>query len=253
MKARNVALGLLLAALAGQAWAETVVSAPATQAQSVDPKAMESARRLARLIIQEQAQVDATLRMLDTSFISTLAANEDVKAMEAEYPGLLKRIATDLRPIFIGHTRRILPDYIERYAAVYAADFSAAELDDLYQLFASPAGQRLIDSMMNNLTFDSTLQEAVADPEAQTSLSAVNNDYKRSAAATLKQVSDEDKKAFAVLVTKPYFPRMTKIGPKLRKLDQDMINEPDPALDADIEASIKKSLEAHIAAAEKGE
>ena len=253
MKARCVALGLLLTASAGQAWAETPATPPAIQVRPVDPKAMESARRLARLIIQEQTQVDATLRMLDTSFISTLAANDDVKALEAEYPGLLKRIATDLRPVFVRYTHRMLPDYIERYAAVYAADFSAGELDDLYKLFASPAGQRLIASMMDNLSVDSTLQEVVADPDAETSLSAVSADHKRSAAAALKKVSDEDKQAFAVLVTKPYFPRMTRIGLKLRKLDQDMINEPDPALDAEIEATIKKSLEAHIAAAEKGE
>ena len=251
MKAKPVALVLILAALAGPAWAAAQTAPPVSQVQPVDPAAMNSARRLAGLIIQEQAQIDAALRLLDTSFIATLAANEDVKLLEAEYPGLLKRVTDDLRPIFVRHTRRILPEYVERYAAVYAADFSAAELDDLYKLFASPAGQRLIAALLDNVSVDNTLQEVVDDPDAQTSLAAVNADHKRSAAAAVKQVSDEDKMAFAVLVTKPYFSRMTKIGPKLRKLDQEMLNEPDPTLESEIEAVIKTSFEAHIAASEK--
>jgi hypothetical protein len=256
MKVGNVALGLSLAALSSLTWAQAPSSStapPTSRAQAVDPRAMQSALRLARLIIQEQAQIDATLRMVDTSFIPVLAADESVKALEAEHPGMLKRIADDLRPIFVRYTRRILPAYIERYAAVYAADFSAEELDDLYKLYASPAGQRLIAKMIDNMSVDTALKEAVSDPDAETSLSAVNADHKRSAAAALKQVSDDDKKAFAMLMTKPYFPRMAKIGAKLRKLEQDMINEPDPALDAEIEATIKKSFADHIAAAGKGD
>jgi len=145
--------GLMFAMLTCPAWAAAPppASAPQTsETKPFDPRAMESARRLARLINQEQAQVDATLRMVDTSFIPTLAANEDVKAMESEYPGILKKIAEDLKPIFVTYTRRILPNYVERYAAIYAADFSADEIDDLYKVYASPAGQRLIASMMNN-------------------------------------------------------------------------------------------------------
>jgi hypothetical protein len=254
MKFSHAALGLLLAALADPAWPAAQPASPAppaSPASVIDPKAMESARRLARLINQEQAQVDATLRMVDNSFIPALASSEDVKAMEAEYPGILRRIADDLKPVFVRYTRKVLPDYVERYAALYAADFSADEIDDLYKLYASPTGQRLIASMMNNASVETLLKEAVSDPDSKASLSAVQTDHDRSSAAALKQVTDEDKAAFAGLVAKPYFPKMIMIGPKLRKLEQDMINEPDPALDAEIEATLKKSVSAYIAASKK--
>lgn len=255
MKLLRSAIGLGLMAAAMPALAAP--SAPPTAAGSkiaakpADAKTMEAARRLARLLNPEQAQVDATVRMIDSSFIPALAADENVRAMEQNYPGMLKRIGTDLKPLFEQHTRRILPQFIEGYAAIYAADFSADELNDLYGLYSSPPGQRLLATMMANLSMDSLVKEAVSSPDAQSSLSAVRADHDRSVAAAAKQISDEDKKAFAMLMTKPYFPRMLLVGPKLRKLEQDMINEPDAALDAEIEAVIEKSITEHIAAAEK--
>jgi hypothetical protein len=255
MRAKLTA-GVMLAMLPCPAWAAAPppASAPQTsETKPVDPRAMDSARRLARLVNQEQPQVDATLRMVDTSFIPTLAANEDVKAMESEYPGILKKIAEDLKPIFVTYTRRILPDYIERYAAIYAADFSADEIDDLYKVYASPAGQRLIASMMNNASADSLLKEAVDAPESQSTLAAVKADHRRATAAALKQVSEEDKASFAEMMAKPYFYKMILVGPKLRKLEQDMINEPDASLDAEIERQLDKTIKGFIAAADKEE
>lgn len=255
MKLPYWAVGLALFSVASQGLAAqsgtpeaSVASATST---STDSRTLDAARRLANLLNQEQAQVDATLRMIDSSFIPALAADENIKQLENEYPGLLKQLGADLKPIFERHTRRLLPSYVERYAAIYAANFSADELNELYELYASPAGQRMIASMMNNLSMDSLVREAVTKPDAETSLAAVNDDHNRSVRTTVDQLSDEDKQTFAMLMIKPYFPRMLLVAPKLRKLEQEMINEPDPALDAEIEAVIEKSMTAHIAAAEK--
>lgn len=255
MKFSRLAFRLALAAALGQAGAAAVAAPPPqgeTAARVADARTLEAARRLAKLVNPEQAQVDATLRMVDNSFIPAMSADEDVKAMEAEYPGLLRRIADDLKPVFIRHTRRILPAHIERYAEVYAANFSAEELDELYELYASPAGQRLVASMLENVSADSLLQEVVKDPDAPTSLAAVKADHDRARRAALKQVSDADKDAFAALIAKPYLSRMMALGPKLRKLEQELINEPDPALDAEIEQVIEKSITDFIAAADVG-
>jgi hypothetical protein len=216
-----------------------------------DAATMEAARRLSRLLNSEQQQVDAAVRLVDVSFIPAMAADESIKEFEAEYPGLLKRIGDDIKPVFARHTRQVLPRFVERYAAIYAADFSADELNDLYALYASPAGQRLLASMMTNVTMDSLAKEAVANPDSETSLTAIRADHDKSVKTALSQVSAEDKKVFAMLMTKPYYPRMLLVGPKLRKLEQDMINEPDPELDAEIEAAIEKSITEHIAAAEE--
>jgi hypothetical protein len=251
-------VGLLLAVTAGAALSAppavppiTITpAAPATDtAKPVDPKAMEAGRRLARLINQEQVQVDAAVRLIDTSFIPTIAADPNIKQLEAEYPGLLRRIGDDMKPLMASYTRKVLPDYIERAAAIYAGLFSAAEIDDLYGIYASPAGQRLIASMTNNITADALLQEAVKDPKSGSSLAAVGSDHYKAAAAALKTTSDADKQAFTAIFSKAYFTRMIQLGPKLRKLEQDMINQPDPERDAEIRAVIERAMREHIEAA----
>lgn len=249
----TIGLGLASAATPTQATPappSAAVVSTEVPAKPADAIVMEAARRLSRLLNSEQQQVDAAVRLVDVSFIPAMAADENIKEFEAEYPGLLKRIGEDIKPVFARHTRRILPQFVERYAAIYAADFSADEINELYALYASPAGQRLLATMMSNLTMDSLAKEAVANPDSETSLSAIRADHDRSVKTALTQVSAEDRKVFALLMTKPYFPRMLLVGPKLRKLEQDIINEPDPELDAEIESAIEKSITEHIAAAE---
>lgn len=254
MKFLYLATALGMAGIASDALAGAPPS-PAAQATArpVDARTMDAARRLAALVNPEQAHVDTAVRQIDTSVIPALASDEDIKALEEEHPGLLKRIGTDLRPVFERYTRRILPTYIERYAAVYAAHFSADELEDLYGVYASPAGQRLVAAMMGNMTMDSLAREAVSNPDGDASLGALNDDHNRSVKATVNQLSDEDKKAFASLLVKPYFPRMIQVGPELRKVEQDMINEPDAELDAEIEAAMIKAMTEHMGSGAKAQ
>lgn len=86
------------------------------------------------------------------------------------------------------------------------------------------------------------LDEISANPEKPTSYSAVATDHKTSAKAAIKLIDQSDHATLREFALKPYFTRVASLGPAMRKLEQDMSNEPSPEFEAEVGAIMTATL-----------
>ena len=228
-------------------------AALATQSSAVskvDSAASEAALKLAQLLYSEESQIAMVERMVDTDMALSFKSDEDFKELEAEYPGFTDAVLAELKPALVRFTKRELPSYHRRVADLFASRLSASEIADVTQFYMTPVGRKVLQGMQDNVSIKSMLDEVATDPDRPTSYSAITADHAAAVEATKKVVDKGDEAAFLELVRKPYFTRLAALGPAMRKLEQDLTNEPAPEFEAEVQAIVKATLARFTAATE---
>lgn len=238
---RLILIGAALLAL-GVAGHSPALAEKAASATTGDTAAKAAGLRLAKALYSEQAQVDMAVRLVDTQLGPMFRNNDDFKALEGKHPGYTDAVLAEFKVALARYTRESLPGYYDRVASLIASHLDAAEIDDLAAFYRTPTGQKLLRGVSENMTAESVLAEVEADPDRPTSLSAVTKDHKAAAEAAAKLVDKTDEAALIALAQKPYFARAQAIIPKMRKLEQDFMNEPAPEFENDIERIVKDTI-----------
>lgn len=139
-------------------------SAPASEA-SLHAKAYA----LAQVLQSESIAVDASMKLLDTSFPAALAASPDVKPLEDEFPGFTVAVWTAAKP----HLREMLvaslPKLWERLATLFASNMTAEEIDGARAFYVTPLGQRILLALNENFDVGPMLKDVVANPDSDIS------------------------------------------------------------------------------------
>ena len=235
-------IGAALLALGAPGLSPAVAEKPSSAAP-VDHSAKAAGLRLAQTLYTEQAQVDMALRLVDTQLGPMFRSNDDFKAVESKHPGYTDAVLAQFKVVIARYTRESLPDYYDRVATLIASHLNAAEIDDLTAFYRAPTGQKLLRGVSENMTVESVLAEVEADPDRATSLSAVTKDHKTAAEAAAKLVDKSDEAALIAFAQKPYFARAQAIIPKMRKLEQDFMNEPAPKFEEDVARIVTETLD----------
>lgn len=242
---RTLALALLLsfnvaatatAASLGTAAPQPVMIEPVAPVEADSAARKAAADSLARILYPEGQQIAAAERMVDKDMGAAFRSDADFLALEKEFPGLIEAVLNEVKPALARFTRNRLPEYHQRVAALLASHFSTPELEDIAKFYLTPTGQKIVRGMHENATGGAMLGEIMADPDKPTSLSAVASDHKTASQATKKLIDTSDEPALTELTKKPYFLRMATLGPKMRKLDLEFTNEPDPEFEAEVAA-----------------
>jgi hypothetical protein len=113
-----------------------LLSAPATWAQTPTPDAMTAARSLVntmKLADQYKALLPAILLGLKP------ALTQDRPEIERDYEAMMPMIADAFTPYYTS--------MVDGIAAVYAANFTAAELRDIEAFYRQPTGQKMLEKM----------------------------------------------------------------------------------------------------------
>ncbi|HKX92685.1 MAG TPA: DUF2059 domain-containing protein [Sphingomicrobium sp.] len=226
-------------------------NAPAPEKSAVNPAAKTAALELARLLYSEESQVAIAERMVDTDMAAAFRANPDFQALEIDYPGVTDAVLKEMKPVLIRYTRAELPTYYDRVATLIASRLDAAEIADLTQFYQTPLGQKLRRGMQDNVTVKAMLTEVTTEPDKPTSYSAVDADHRAATDAAKKLIDKGDEPALIAFAKKPYFARLAAMGPAMRKLEQDFMNEPAPEFEAEIEAIVKATFARFEAAGKK--
>ena len=242
-------LWLLLCGLAAPVPALAQPAPTAAQAKP-DPAAKTAAVRLARMIYSEESQLGLATRVADTEMAPAFRKNMDFVELETRHPGFIDALIKELKPALARFTLASLPAYYDRIADLIASRLTAGEIDDLAGFYASPTGRKLVQGVHDNLSVTATLTEAVTEPDKPTSYGAIAADHKAAADAATRLIDKSDEPALAELAKKPYFVRLAALGPAMRKLEQDFMNEPAPEFEAEVEQIVKATY-ARFEAAEK--
>ena len=113
-----------------------LLSAPASRAQAPTPDAMAAARSLVntmKLADQYKALLPAILLSLKP------ALTQDRPEIEQDYDAMMPMIADAFTPYYTS--------MVDGIAAVYATNFTAAELRDIEAFYRQPVGQKMLEKM----------------------------------------------------------------------------------------------------------
>ena len=238
--------------IAGPALAAHLEKSPSILTRSPDSATIRAGTRMAELLNPVDQIVATELRGFDEQIVPAFRGQKDYAALEARYPGVIDAIARAVRPAMERNVRASLPRSRAIMGVFFAERFALAELVELSTFYGSPTGQKIIRAMFANASMGGIVSEVVADPKAQTSLTAVDEIFRSSLNALPGVLEKSDQEALVALSRNPAFARLKAVGSDMRKLQQQMINKPDPEFEAELDRVLAQAVEAYVAAADAG-
>jgi hypothetical protein len=188
---------------------------------------------LAQLTQPEDEVLSTALKQLDDSLVKTLAAQPDMHKLETEYPGFLKRYYAAARPEISKALSDRLPRLWQGMADAYAAEMTAAEIQDQMRFMRSPLGQKmhrllnanfetgpLLESSVNaNLTRESRPDSGAKELGAASSMAMLYS---------LSQLSDAERAEFVAYTSSPTGTAVQRAGPGVMAALLAWMNADDP-------------------------
>ena len=207
--------------------------------------------RLAQLLYPLELQVGVGKNILRNQFAPTLMKDPNFKAMEAEFPGLLEALVTELEPVFTQWITAELPGYHRGIGDFYGSNFALGELQEIHRFFSTPTGRKISQGVQMNLKIDSVMAEAVGNPDAPTTKEAVESDLATTVAETLKAIDKSDEPELMRFGSAPWFPKLKAFRPKLIAFETEFMNRPAPKFEAEITKIMEKTMEKFLAEAQR--
>lgn len=228
---RVLPLAAILLALAPLA----VPGMACAQAQTaVSPEHLALGHELAKRNNDEVSAVNQVSAML-VSAAKIFAENKDLRELEKEYPGAIKKMLDAMAPVIREETLRALPRLWDRLGAIYAANMTEQELRDAIAFYSGPVGVRLRAAMIGNLDMNAMLSEVLADPGKDISEKALGASLGSTAQGAVRALSSADQQALAQFAFTPAGAQIQRLNAQIIKAASDWSNEASPELDAKLE------------------
>lgn len=233
-------LGIAPLAAAHAGVPEQTAAAPAPTDPAVTERAIKLATMLnSEAIIVGNAKSDEEALPLVTQL---WGSKEDLAALEKESPGISVALAREVMPIINRSARERLPELHRRQAALYAANFTAAELDTLIAFYASPTGTKLIATMLASIKPKAVIAEASKSEDFRFGSESVLKDIRSTAPAITRVMDETDKAALTRLITSGLAPRLKALAPQTQTIALEWYNEEAPWEAAEIEKAMERVL-----------
>lgn len=191
---------------------------PTEDIASLDSKALSV--QLASVLNSEAIIIgDATTDQKATELMLQLfGTQEEMKTIEADYPGIGKELADAILPIVNRYMRQRLPQLQAQQAQLYADNFSAAELKTLIDFYTSPTGQKMIASMTSRIQPKAMMQEASQSEDFQFSAGAALKDIRDTVPGILSDLGEEDRETLVQFARSGVLPKLQALGPKTQAI-----------------------------------
>ena len=235
------ALGLTSVIAAGP-----LVAAPAAPSVATKP-IPDNASRLSALLNPADRMVQVGMKAFDAGVDSALKKSPEDAAVYTQNPGLLEAVLDAGRPVMRKHLETAIPTQQRRFAEFYAQKFSAEEIDQLISFYSTPTGAKVVAAIYEGLDL-AKLAEGMDREGHLTLTSSQVHDANTSAVSHLPDAFNaEDWEAVLVFSVTPVHAKLTRLAPEFNQLVADIGNEPDPALDAEIDKAVEIAVKAYFA------
>lgn len=232
------------AAQANAATPEATQSAAPAMAGDAAPLS-SNALRLSELLNPADRLLDIGLRAFDVGVKADLKNNPEDAAFYDENPGFLQVVLDAGRPIIKKHLIMNIPAYQRRFARFYADHFTAAEIDQLISFYSTPTGAKAIAAMYARDNLEK-VADAISKGGGTLTAKQVEELYRAEAAKLPNQFDADDWKALFIFGASPVAQKLKKLAPEFSQLVADVQNEPDPAMDADMDAAITAAVNTYM-------
>jgi hypothetical protein len=221
--------------------------APAAQAQAGQSDA--AALALAKMVAPLEAHVEAELELARTGVLKLPEANDEARALEAEYPGIHQAMWTAMEPELRASLTSDLPKLWERLARVYKDMLSPPQMQALARFYATPTGQRMLHTIATEADPTPLVEAAFVDPESKISKEVFEKSNAAGRAAFVASLGEADRPALEQLGRIVPLARLNAVGARVQQVALEWINEEDPAADARLDAVVQPVVEKFMAEA----
>lgn len=218
-----------------------------------DTMAVKNAHQQKALILAQILNSDAIMIGDDKSdvkaeklMLELLEGNAEFAALEAEYPGIGSDIARAVLPVINKYSRTRLPELHKRQSALYRRNFSESEIDRLVEFYASPTGQKLISSLIENMQPTEMMKEAKASENFEMSAVSALKDLRKTVPAVLEDMNDEDTTVLEKFGRSGLLGRMKAMAIETQSIGIEWMNESAPGEDEEIEVAITAVVDKRI-------
>jgi hypothetical protein len=159
--------------------------------------------------------------------------------MERESPGLIKAVVDATAPLITESTVRQLPLLWSRLVPIFMRTFTAEELRALTDFYTSSSGARLLKTMAESADFSQALVKTIASGGSTITAQDVQAAAQAGGVGMARSASPEDLAVLQAFATSTAGMKMRAIAEEVRATSVAWGNEPDPALDAQIEKTVE--------------
>lgn len=237
-------VGLVLLSIAcclPAAAAEPPVSASETSAKA------KRALDLSKLLQPRELVVESAMATLERDIPAALRGDEDVDAMEAEYPGIIDAMLAAAMPELRAQVEASMPSLWTAFAKLYESRLSLEEIEAMHSFFSGPTGQKLLIAQHRNFASEAMIKDVLENEDGTVSAAALQQGKQAAMAEAQRTLTPEDKAVLMELIKSPLLLKMQQLGPEVQRLTLELINAPDPEGEARIEALMTEAAEAFIA------
>ena len=239
---RLLAILLLNALLAAPASATQPQSEQVVTERSLPPNAYTTgpvrpdALDLVKLMMPE----DLCLKMIE--HVTLTGFNAGVEEGGELDERLLDTLRKELPSLAREHERVALPTTYDRYARAVGDHFSPGELKQLATFYRTRTGQKVIVGKFAGIDLDEMLRKWNSDPDAKVTTSDIEGINRRAVVKMMEHFDAADQDALLAFMQQPVFKRLLAFNQTLVALEAQIAAEPDPDLDAKIEAIVDSAL-----------
>lgn len=179
---------------------------------------------------------------------SVWLAMPEFAEIEAGCPGMIDAVLVAVRPVFRDMDERSNRQLRNALRGIFAANITPQEAQAAAAFFQSPDGQILIGAVLNNVTMETSLTEAMEGGEGNFSRESMARDKRKTSAAAVRAIDPETQQRIAAkLTSEPWFPKLMALRPQMDNARYTIFNAPlTPREEAQIDAVIGPAMDAHF-------
>lgn len=234
---------LFAAALLGCASAATAQPAPPPAATAADSERLAKAMELARTVQPRDLLFQQSMAVIDKQALDGLLAEDSVKAMERENPGIVRAMWTAARPILAESVDKSMPDLWDRLSKVYARHFTPAQLDEMLRFFRSPLGQKFLVAMHSSADVRPMLRDVLRPGDGKVSEGSYMQTVTGAALGAAKAMTPAEAAEFERFFATRVGKKMVEAGPDVSRTMLEWTNRPDPEMDARIQQAMLEAAQ----------
>ena len=240
------AFALTVAAIGSVAIAPPAAAQEADQEQQID-----AYTALVEAVASDEVATNA-LKIEMARVPEELGKIPEFIEIEAECPGLIAGYASAIQPhLLLGQ----LDDYRwyrSQLDPLFRAEFTEAEALEGAEFFESALGRKYMEWVWSNQSVENILEEAIEDPDADTSRAAFDADR----ATTLNQMNEalsaEDQAAVTLALSGEFGRKLLGLQPRLSAILFEMFNRDyPPEVEAKLDETTGVFIEDHLTACEE--
>ncbi|WP_427969969.1 hypothetical protein, partial [Altererythrobacter sp.] len=188
--------------------------------------------------------------VVEKAFVSTLEAHDDFMATEAECPGMVDGLTKAVRPIMWQSHMEGYAWYRNELGVLFRRELSSENAGRMATFFGSELGQRFIDTIIREQSFDRVVAEAIANEGESVSNEAIVKDNLDTARRTVMTLEPVDRMQITrIFATEEWAKEFARLNPMLNEVTVRMSQRNfTPEQDAAMDKQLDDFLMSHLTA-----